>query len=185
MKKVDMRFNNESLKNLIGHNFNKYRCDKFEFTNSVTQIVGLYIGDEIYRLTNIQESVDYFGNTDDYAVFKMSSAIDEDIRSAFVDTEQIDNPINQEIKSIILINERQRIYKENICTYDVYLTRAIIFRFSENEICFQKDFTPFSEEIFIMKGYNLADSLMENTDFLEEWDDDLTPKCETEIVEIN
>lgn len=34
-----------------------YKCDAFNFTNSVTQIVGLYIGDEIYLLTNIQEAV--------------------------------------------------------------------------------------------------------------------------------
>ena len=42
-----------------------YKCDAFNFTNSVTQIVGLYIGDEIYLLTNIQEAVDYFGFIED------------------------------------------------------------------------------------------------------------------------
>jgi len=83
MKKIDMRFNNESLKKLIGNHFDKYRCDKFEFTNSVTQNVGLYIDDNILNLTNIQESVDYFGNVDDYAVFKLDSAMDKDIKSAF------------------------------------------------------------------------------------------------------
>ena len=66
-----MRFNNTMIQELIGKQFNKFCHDPFEFTNSVTQIVGLYIGDEIYSLTNKQEVVDYFGNTDDIAVLKL------------------------------------------------------------------------------------------------------------------
>ena len=56
--------------------FDKYKCDAFELTNSVTQIVGLYIGDEVYALTNVQEAVDYFGTADDMAVAKVSASED-------------------------------------------------------------------------------------------------------------
>lgn len=61
MKTLDFRFDASVIQSWIGRNFRKYKCDAFEFTNSVTQIVGLYIGDEVYALTNIQEPVDYYG----------------------------------------------------------------------------------------------------------------------------
>ena len=61
MKSIDMRFDLKMIQNWIGKLFNKYKCDAFDFTNSVTQIVGLYIGDKVYSLTNIQEPVDYYG----------------------------------------------------------------------------------------------------------------------------
>ncbi len=63
MKTIDMRFNADMIQEWVGEKFVKYKCDPFNITNSVTQIVGLYIGDDIYSLTNIQEAVDYFGFT--------------------------------------------------------------------------------------------------------------------------
>ncbi len=74
MKTIDMRFNTDLIRSWIGKKFNKYKCDAFEFTNSVTQIVGLYIEDEVYALTNVQEAVDYFGTTEDMAVAKLSAS---------------------------------------------------------------------------------------------------------------
>lgn len=53
MKTIDMRFDQSIIRSWIGKKFNKYKCDAFDFTNSVTQIVGLYIGDEVFALTNI------------------------------------------------------------------------------------------------------------------------------------
>ena len=76
MKTIDMRFDLVLIQSWIGKKFNKYKCDAFEFTNSVTQIVGLYIGDEVYALTNVQEAVDYFGATEDMAVAKLSASED-------------------------------------------------------------------------------------------------------------
>ncbi|WP_155886458.1 hypothetical protein [Lachnobacterium bovis] len=66
-----MRFNDDMIQEWIGKKFVKYKCDPFNVTNSATQIVGLYIGDEIYSLTNIQEAVDYFGISEDMSVFKI------------------------------------------------------------------------------------------------------------------
>lgn len=70
MKTIDMGFNINTIKKLIGRCFNQYKCDVFQFTNSVTGRVGIYIDDLVYELHNEQESVDHFGVTDDYAVFK-------------------------------------------------------------------------------------------------------------------
>ena len=63
-----MRFDQSIIGDWIGKIFIKYKCDAFNYTNSVTQIVGLYIGDEVFSLTNIQEAVDYFGIVEDMSV---------------------------------------------------------------------------------------------------------------------
>lgn len=80
---IDMRFDSALIQSWIGKKFNKYKCDAFDFTNSVTQIVGMYIGDEVYALTNVQEAVDYFVTTDDMAVATVAASEDTMIKSAF------------------------------------------------------------------------------------------------------
>ena len=184
MKTLDMRFDSDLIQSWIGKKFNKYKCDAFEFTNSVTQIVGLYIGDEVYALTNVQEAVDYFGATEDMAVAKLSASEDAMIKSAFKDVEMISTPVGEEITSVKIVNEQQTMAISSEPAYEVWLTRAVIFKVGEREILFEKDTVPFSEEITIQRGYNLIDKVSDNDDFLQEWDDDYSPEYKREIVEI-
>lgn len=177
MKTIDMRFNLDVIKDLLGKCFKKYKSDAFDFTNSVTRTLGVYIDDLVYEFRNEQESVDYFGVTDDYAVFKMIKTTDNDIRSFFLDTEQINTPINEQISKIIVVNENQK-------TYNVWLTRAFIFHLKDREVCFEKDTVPFSEEIIIRRGYSLLNEIDGTEHFLDDWDDDITPKCSREIIEL-
>ncbi len=185
MKRLDMRFETEMCREMIEKKFNKYRCDGFQFTNSVTQIVGIYIGGKVYALTNIQESVDYFGYRDDVGLFRLAESQEDLIHSAFVDVQQKDTPVEEKIKGIKLVNECQKTFQNGIQQYEVWLTRAIVFE-SEggNQIAFEKDRVPFSEEIIIRKGYDLVNEILPNTDFREGWEDNITPECEREIVEI-
>lgn len=50
----DLRLDEEIFKKMIGKQFNKYKCDPFVFTNTVTGIVGLYIGKKVFELKNEQ-----------------------------------------------------------------------------------------------------------------------------------
>lgn len=184
MKKMDMRFNIDLIKTFIGRCFKKYKCDAFQFTNSVTGTVGIYIDDLVYEFRNEQESVDYFGVTDDYAVFKLKNSTDKNIKSFFANTEQINIPVNERISKITMVNENQKLYKNGIQIYDVWLTRGIIFHLKEREICFEKDTVPFSEEIVIHKGYNLLSEIDGTKEFLEGWEDGLIPECTRELLTI-
>ena len=184
MKTIDMRFDADLIQSWIGKKFVKYKCDAFEFTNSVTQIVGLYIGDEVYSLTNVQESVDYFGTIDDMAVSKLSISEDAMIKSAFTDVEMISTPVGEEIASVKIINEEQTLTKKGEPTYEVWLTRAIIIEVGGREISFEKDTVPFSEEITIQRGYNLLDKISDNDDFMNGWDDEYSPEYKREIIEL-
>lgn len=180
-----MRFKQDKIRFLIGKNFVKYRCDRFVFTNSVTQRVGFFIDDKVYNLTNCQETVDYFGQTDDVAVSRFEETTSDEIKSAFTDVEQIDTPINASIEEVRLVNENQRIYVNGECTYDVWLTRAIIFVVDGREVLFEKDVVPFSEEIIILKGYDLEEQLSDEGDFLEGWDEGIVPECHRDTVIIH
>ncbi len=184
MKSLDMRFDKDLIKSWIGKKFLKYECDAFDFTNSVTQIIEIYIGDEKYTLTNIQEKVDYFGNTDDIGILRINKVKNQTIKSAFKDTAFVNTPIEEKISGIKIVNENQKTLVNGKVEYDVWLTRAIIFEIGEREISFVKDFVPFSEEIIIRRGYNLLEKITENKMFLEGWDIDITPKCTRQIEEI-
>ncbi len=185
MKTIDMRFDLSLIKRWIGKKLIQYKNDPFEFTNSVTQIIGLYIDEDIYSLTNIQEKVDYFGTTDDIAVFKISQSNNSQIVSALKDVEMIITPVNDVIKSIRVINEKQKITQNEEDSYEVWLTRAIIISVGGREISFEKDTVPFSEEIIIRKGYNLAESIADNSSFMDGWDEGIVPECKREIIDIS
>jgi hypothetical protein len=182
MKIMDMRFDSTLIQSWIGKKFYKYKCDAFEFTNSVTQIVGLYIGNEVYALTNVQETVDYFGSIDDMAVAKLSASEDVMIKSVFKDVEMISTPVGEEITSVKIVNEQQTMAINGKQAYEVWLTRAIIFEVGGREISFEKDMVPFSEEITIQRGYNLIDRITDNSDFLEVWDEEYTPGYKREVL---
>lgn len=184
MKTQDMRFDQELIQSWIGQKFDKYRCDPFIFTNSVAQIIGLYIGHEVYALTNLQESVDYFGYTDDYAVCKLFITDNARIKSPFIGVEMIDTPVGDTITAVTLVNEEQKLAIQGEPAYDVWLTRAIIIEAGGREISFEKDTVPFSEEIIIQRGYNLLDKILDNEDFYEGWQEGYVPECRRKIITI-
>lgn len=184
MNVIDMRFDECIIKDLIGKTFSEYKCDPFVFTNSVTQIVGLFIADKVYSLTNIQESVDYFGNTEDISVCKFKEAGEKDIQSAFKDTEMISTPVKGIIEKILLVNEKQQLFKDGEEVYRVWLTRGIVFFVNGREISFEKDIVPFSEEIIVRRGYSLLRDFSDEKEFLQSWSEEYEPICNRQVTEI-
>lgn len=184
MKRIDMRFDQNILKKWIGKNFVKYKCDPFVYTNSVTAVVGIFIDKEVYKLSNIQTAVDYFGVNDECGVFSLEQTEKKDVKSFFDDVEQVETPVSEIIRKITVVNENQRIFFNQKQTYDVWLTRGIIFHFSDREISFEKDNIPFSEEIIIQRGYELDKQFSDEKDFLEGWNDEITPQCLREYIVI-
>lgn len=184
MKTIDMRFEADMMQEWVGKKFVKYKCDPFNITNSVTQIVGLYIGDEIYSLTNIQKAVDYFGFIEDMSVFKITKVEDSAIKSALKNVEMISTSVSKEITSVKIVNEKQTMVINGELAYEVWLTRAIIFEVGGREISFEKDTVPFSEEIIIQRGHDLIDKISDNDDFLQEWDEEYFPKYKRDVLVI-
>lgn len=182
MKKIDMRFDANLIKTFIGKSLKKYRCDEFMYSSSVTQIVGIYIDDEVYKLTNILEPVDYYGVIDDIAICKFNQCKESDIKSAFVEGNLIDTPVNGKIDKIMVVNEHQQVFINEALEYDVWLTRGIIIFVEGREISFEKDIVPFSEEINIHRGYDFINTFGSEEHFTEGWDDNITAKVERDII---
>lgn len=184
IKKQDFRLSTTLFKPLIGQCFIKYRCDQFEYTNSVTGIVGFYIGDKVFELKNEQKSITYFDSVDDIALWAFKEVQNNEIHSFFEETEQIDTPVNETIKKITLINEHQKVIISSN-TYEMWITRAIIFHLENKDIYFEKDNTAFSEEIEIKRGHDLIDEFpKKNEFFLNQWIKGITPTVETEFISI-
>lgn len=186
MRIIDKRFNRSTIRmvsSFPGEVFKKYSSDPFVFTSSVYGIVGLYIGKDIFRITNFVEPTDYFGSTEDVANFQLEHATEEDIHSYMDDGKLIDTPINSIIKRILIVNEHQKLFHSGIQTYDVYVTRGVIFEmFDSVEVSFEKDIW-FSEEININKGHNLLDKMTSCDSFLENWEgiEDYSAQCTRDI----
>ena len=182
MKSIDMRFDPCIFSSFLGKQFNGFRCDEFTYTKSVTQIIGMFIDDTAYRMTNIQEAVDYFGNPEDMAVCRFEECEDTDIQSAFVDGNLKDTPVDGIIERIAIVNENQRVYEGGVQTYDVWLTRGVIFTVDGRELSFEKENVPFSEEIIIRKGYDLLNEFGGTDDFSQEWDEGITAIATREVI---
>ena len=180
----DLRLDEEIFKKMIGKQFNKYRCDPYVFTNTVTGIVGLYIGETVFELKNEQSAFQYFDSMDDVALWNIKEVSDSEIYSVFENTEQIDTSINQNINSITLVNEHQivNIHEQE---YNLWLTRAIIFHLENRDIYFEKDNTAFSEEIEIKRGHDLLSEFPKRNDyFLDQWIEGIKSDVQTEFIEI-
>lgn len=76
MKKFNHLVNPSIFKDTVGLSFKKYKCNDFLSTNSVYQIVGLYIDNKVFALRNELQPIDYFGTTEDVAVFSLSENVD-------------------------------------------------------------------------------------------------------------
>lgn len=180
----DLRLDTHIFKQMIGQDFLKYKCDPFDFTNTVTGIVGLYIGEKVFEFKNEQTSFQYFDSMDDVALWNIKEVSNSDIHSFFENTEQTDTPVNQMINSITLINEHQMVNIDNH-EYSLWVTRAIVFCLENIDIYFEKDSTAFSEEIEIKRGHDLLSEFPKRNDyFLDQWIKGIEAKVETEFIKI-
>lgn len=189
MKKIDIRFNKIMMKNLkdsIGKVFKKYECDPFDVNPSVYGIIGVYIDKNVYKFTNFCEVLDYYGKDEDIAVLKFNISDPKEIVTCVVGGEMIETPIDSIIDKIYVVNEHQKLFHNGTQTYDVWITRGIIFFLKDGrEVSFEKDVW-FSEFISIQRGYNLIEKFEPVDEFLEGWEgcEGYTPECSREVIVI-
>lgn len=159
------------LRGRIGTRLRAFRCDPFTFNNWVYQQVGILFEDCSIILKNELHSADYYGALEDICWFEVCKAEESEIASRLSNVQQIDIPFNEVLTEVILVQEDQKLYIHGELSYHVLLTRGVVFRFTDGrEIAFEKT-DPFSEEIEIRRGSNLADTFSIKND-PDEWDED-------------
>lgn len=184
MEKMTEILSSDLLKNFIGLDFKSYRHDPIHFTNSVYEIVGLYIGDKTYALTNKLENKEYYSMLDPISVLRLSEV--SEIKSSLENTSLIDYPVNRKITSVKIVNEHQTVFKNNIPDFDAWITRAIIFYLdNKQEIMFEKENWVYSDRIIPYKGEDMVSKLSDPNEFKKGWDEfNLRGECERQFVEI-
>ncbi len=185
MKNIDVRFNQEEvslIKNMIGTTLTKYKCDPFEFSTAVYGIVGICTDKSAYAFTNAIQVMDYYGADEDVAIFHVEECADSEIKSLICGNTMIELSVNKIIKEIDVINEHQKVFAQDKQTYDVWLTRGIIFRLEDNtEISLEKNVW-FSEMITVDKGSNLLNKFTRAGEFAEDWEGEFRGECLRDIV---
>ncbi len=188
MKQIDIRFNQEEfslIKDMIGRLLIKCKCDPFEFSTAVYGIVGICTDKTSYAFTNAIQVMDYYGANEDVAVFRMEKCADPEIKSFIGGNIMIELPINKTIKEVDIINEHQKVFEYDKQTYDVWLTRGIIFKLEDDtELSLEKNVW-FSEMITVDKGENLLSKFTPVEDFSEDWEGNFRGECFREIVKVS
>ena len=106
----------------------------------------------------------------------------QDIHSFVQGQTMVETPVESVISEVIVVNERQKLFENNKQTYEVLVTRGIIFKFEDgHELSFEKNIW-FSEDITVGKGYNLIDRFTPASEFEEGWSGPLRGECFREII---
>lgn len=183
MTSIDIRLkSNEmtSLQSLIGQELISVKHDPFTFVNASSQVVQIISKSSEFYLYSFTQPLDYYGSEEDVAVWTI-----ENDRYKIVDQKDfVDTPINEILKSILVVQENQRLFQNGKQIYDVWLTRGIILDFGDHQYSFEKAVW-FSEDIYIQKGYDLINKFTSVNDFINgDWDKEFTAECNREIIQL-
>jgi len=185
MKKIDVRFSASEMAeihSMVGKKMVKYKCDPFEFSTSVFGIVGVSLEDADYAFRNTIEVMDYYGEREDVALFKVERKPFSSVHSLIQNQIMIETPVEATISEIFVVNERQQLFENEEQIYEVLLTRGIIFRFQDgHELSLEKNIW-FSEDITVEKGYDLISRFTPETEFVEGWSGKYCGECTREII---
>ncbi len=185
MKQIDVRFSASDMadiKGMVGKKLVKYKCDPFEFSTSVYGIVGVAFEDMAFAFTNMVTTMDYYGEQEDVALFKMQRTPFSSIQSLVQDQAMIETPIESTVAEVLVVNERQQLFERGVKTYEVLVTRGIIFKFEDgHELSFEKSIW-FSEDIAVEKGYDLIQRFTPTTEFEEGWSGDYRGECFRDVT---
>ena len=187
MKSIDIRFTDQmvaNLRSMVGKKFLRYKSDPFDYTPSSFGLVGIITEDNSYAFTNTIEVLDYYGADEDVAVFRLEERPEEQIESLLQDTKMIKVPVNRIIKEIHIVNEHQKLFEDDVQTYDVWVTRGVIFIMEDGlEVSFEKNVW-FSEMITVDRGENLIERFDPTSEFTENWEAPEPAECEREITKL-
>ncbi len=180
MVQIDIRLKPDEmnvLRSLIGKKLESIQHDPFNFVNSSSQMVQINAETGVYYLYSFTEPLDYYGATEDVAVWTFGAE-----RYKSVDNKSfIKTPVQAFIKNITLVQENQRLYNGNDQIYDVWLTRGIVIDFGDHQLSFEKAVW-FSEDIYIQKGYNLADRFASVEAFINsDWPEGYKAECSRKL----
>lgn len=184
MKEIDIRLNETEmaqLNNLCGATIKSIYHDPFTLTNTSLQIVKMSFDNGDYFLYSFTEPLDYYGSTEDVAVWTFKNKEYPAVSKKIF----IEAPINEIVHQIHVVQENQKLFENGNQTYDVWLTRGLIFDFGDYQFSFEKTVW-FSEDIIIRKGYNLINEFNSTDSFTDKnnWAPGITAYCTRKVLSL-
>ena len=172
------------LSHMVGKKLDDYAHDPFLFSTAVYGIVGITVNGSAYAITNQAEPKDYFGSIEDVACLRLKEVSAGEIHSFITGNQMIVTPVGKKIIAIDVVNETQKLFQNQVQTYEVKLTRGIIFHFEDTtELSFEKNVW-FSEDISVEKGYEVIGRFTPTEEFTENWEDEFSGVCERNLITI-
>ncbi len=157
----DTRLNAEEkalLKSTIGKALVKYRHDPFAVTPSFTMHGEVFFEGLILSLWCDEHPIDFFeSGKEGVSSLSVRQIEEKDAVSALEGVEQIDFPVGQKVKDVLLVEESIQEFVNGVPGETYRLTRGIVFVLEDIEIGFEKDVW-LSVEIYPHKGKNVAES---------------------------
>lgn len=147
-----------ALASLIGKTFVKYRHDEIVDSNHEEDawgIVGLYVDNDTYALTDVREVYNVHGDEDDTPVVHFAKVSPDEIHSHLVGVQQRDWFVNKVIKNIFLYEDFQTMQEKGVDTYKYNFTSAIVFQFEHTKLVFEPE--GWIMEIFLIHKGNDAE----------------------------
>lgn len=168
----------DKLKSLVGKRIISIEHDSFKYVASSSQVVQINAETGTFFLYSFNEQLDHFGALEDVAVWTFETERYKVVN----EKEFISTPLMETVKSVFVVQENQRLYKNGKQIYDVWLTRGLIFDFGTHQFSLEKA-AWLSEDIYIQKGYELINTFSPAENFANsDWDEGITAECSREII---
>lgn len=184
MTSIDIRLKSDEmaiLNSMVGKKLISVKHDPFVFVNSSSQVVQINSESGEFYLYSFVEPLDYFGSEEDVAVWTLETERNKAVEcKSFAET-----PFNETVKSVIVVQENQRLFQNGTQIYDVWLTRGIIFDFGDHQYSLEKAVW-FSEDIYLQKGYDLINKFNGVDEFINsDWDEGCTAECSRQLITLS
>lgn len=156
METMDLRIKKEFIKELLHQDLEIVAFNKITYVDGywADEKIILKTNNNLYVLSNEFIVTDVLDIPEEFGNFQLSKlCLDNSSMLDFCDS--ID--IKSEIKKTHLLNEHQIYKHKNENTYEMYITRGILFDFGDEQLMVMKEVPDLFDEIFIKKDKNLFD----------------------------
>lgn len=72
-----------------------------------------------FAFTNMVTAMDYYGEQEDVALFKMQRTSFSSIQSLVQDQTMVETPVESIVAEVLVINEQQQLFERGVKTYEV------------------------------------------------------------------
>ena len=141
----------QMLKEILNKELIKFKHEQMIYINSVYKDLFFEIDKSFFDIRNNFEVINYFGDKEEVSFISLIPVKEKDVKSELKDTPMITTNVSEIIKSIEIVNEKQKYSSSKGEDYELLFTRAIVFNTETQKYILEKDIW-LSERIIFERG---------------------------------